>query len=93
MVGLCKAAKTWDEEKSAFSTYASRVILNEIKMEFRRRSKRPPTTSLNYEMENGEGGRDEVLNLIVGEADVDYFDFKIFYDRLSPMDKEILFAR
>lgn len=92
-IGLCKAAKTWDAEKSTFSTYASRVILNEIKMEFRRRRKFPPTTSLNYEIDNGEGGHEEVMNLIVGEADVDYFDFKAFYDRLSPMDREILDAR
>ena len=34
MVGLCKAANTWDANKGVFSTYACKCIRNEINKEF-----------------------------------------------------------
>lgn len=93
MLGLCKAAMTFDETKGLFSTYSFKVIKNEIGMEFRRRRKPPQTISLNYEIEGPDGNHSEMLNLIVGDNDVDYFDFKPFYDRLTATDKVILNAR
>ena len=35
-IGLCKAALTFNKDKGKFSTYAGMVILNSIKMEFRK---------------------------------------------------------
>lgn len=40
-VGLCKAAMHWDSTKSAFSSFASAVIRNEILMEKRTENKLP----------------------------------------------------
>ena len=39
MIGLWKASKSYDPEKSKFATYAVKCILNEIKMHFRRESR------------------------------------------------------
>lgn len=85
MVGLCKAADSWDETRSTFSTFASRVILNEIGMEFKRRKKRIKTLSLDYPM-----GEEEVTfgDMLVGESDVEYFDIDDFYNQLTPREKE-----
>lgn len=93
MLGLCKAATTFDEMKGKFSTYAFRVIKNEIGMEFRRRRNLPQTISLNYEIEGPDGDHSELINSIVGDNDVDYFDFKAFYVRLAATDKAIVDAR
>lgn len=40
MIGLWKAAKTWDESKSRFATYACRCITNEILMYLRCKTNR-----------------------------------------------------
>lgn len=93
MIGLCNAARTWDESKSTFSTYASKVILNEIRKEFNRRRRVTPTVSLNYELDNGEGNREEMMNFLVGESDVDYFDVDAFYEKLSPIDQTVFDMR
>lgn len=93
MLGLCKAASTFVETKGLFSTYAFRVVKNEIGMEFRRRRNLPQTISLNYEIEGPDGNHSEMVNSIVGDNDVDYFDFKAFYVRLSATDKAIVDAR
>ena len=93
MLGLCKAAMTFDETKGLFSTYSFRVIKNEIGMEFRRRRNLSQTISLNYEIEGPDGNHSELINSIVGDNDVDYFDFKAFYVRLAATDKAIVDAR
>ena len=85
MVGLCKAADSWDESKSTFSTFASKAILNEIGMEFKRRKKQIKALSLDYPM-----GEEEVTfgDLLVGESDVQYIDIDDFYDQLTPRERE-----
>ena len=96
MVGLCKAANTWDSNKSEFSTYASRCILNEINFEFRNRKKHSNNLSLDYEVE-GKGGEPVSFGeLLVGDEDVNYLDYDsidAFYDALTEMEKEIFALR
>jgi RNA polymerase sporulation-specific sigma factor len=96
MVGLCKAANTWRDDKSEFSTYASRCILNEINLEFRNRKKHSNNLSLDYEVD-GKGS--EVIafgELLTGDEDVNYIDYDsvdAFYDTLTDVEKEILRLR
>jgi RNA polymerase sporulation-specific sigma factor len=90
MVGLCKAADTWDETKSEFSTYASRCILNEIGMEFKRRNKHNGILSLDYEVTGKDGVKVSFGELLSGDDDVDYVGYEGFYNKLSPTDQEIV---
>ena len=88
MVGLCKAANKWDSSKASFSTYASRIILNEIREEFRRRKRAVNTVSLYSTL-----GSDEMectfVDVLPGDDDVDYFSLDEFLDTLSDeKDKE-----
>lgn len=88
MLGLCKAAEKWDETKSKFSTFASHAILNEIKMEFRRRSKQPETVSLS-KIIHSEESKLTLEDSIMGEADIGFVDMKGLKDSLTPREKEI----
>ncbi len=55
-IGLMKAVKTFDATRHArFSTYASKCIENEIRMQFRRGRKAPATISLQDSIETGKG--------------------------------------
>lgn len=93
MMGLCHAADNYDENKSKFSTYASRCILNEINMEFRSRKKHRSPLSLDYEVVSEDGERGKFGDYCVGEEDVNYLDFDGFYDSLSPSEKELFNLR
>lgn len=44
--GLCKAAKTYNSDKGAFSTYAVHLMQNEIRMEARREKRRTNDNNL-----------------------------------------------
>ena len=88
MLGLCKAAEKWDETKSKFSTFASHAILNEIKMEFRRRSKQLETVSLS-KIIHSEESKLILEDAIMGETDVGFIDMKGLNDSLTPREKEI----
>ena len=89
MVGLCKAANTWDESKSAFSTYAGKCIQNEIKREFRDRKKHHGVLSLDYEYSGGD--EDVTLkDMVVGQEDVEYVDLDAIYQQLNPLESEII---
>ena len=87
MLGLCRAADKWDESKSQFSTFASSCIINEIKVEFRRRAKHQGVVSLDYEVNGEDGERTPVGNLIVGDEDIDYVDFNPDRDLLTEREK------
>ena len=89
MIGLCLAAKSWDSGKGEFSTYAWKCIRNEINHEFRRRSKCPPTLSLEYEMDDGEGGTATLRDLIVGESDIEYLDNESILRQLNRNEKVV----
>ncbi len=55
-IGLMKAVKTFDATRHArFSTYASKCIENEIRMQFRRTRKAPATVSLQDSIDAGKG--------------------------------------
>lgn len=56
LIGLWKATETWEKEKSAFSTYASKVITNELLQEVRKRKrKKNDTISYDAYVESCEG--------------------------------------
>ena len=85
MVGLVKAAQTWDETKTKFTPYSSFCILNEIRQEFIRRSKYSTDTSL-------EKNVCEHLTLgevLVGDQDVSEFNVDALYSRLTAKEKAV----
>lgn len=89
MVGLIKAADTYDASKSKFSTYAVRVILNEIRMELRRRRSIVPEISLSQEIALGE---DKVTleDSLCGDEDIDYVDKAELTVGLTDDEKKML---
>lgn len=89
MVGLCRAANTWDEELSAFSTFASRCVLNDIRKELRARKKHNGTLSLDYEV-GGEEGTVQFGDLLEGEQDIDFVDIEPVMKKLRPIEREVL---
>lgn len=93
MVGLCQAAKRWDESKSTFSTFAVKCICNEINMEFRQRNKHKDVSSLDYEVDNDDGDKVPLIDLIVGEEDIGYVDLDSFSDQLNDNQKRIYALR
>lgn len=89
MVGLCIAAEKWDEEKGAFSTYASTNIRYAIWNEFRRyRNKHSGVLSLDYEYYDEDEPK-TFKDTIVGEDGVDIVDYQALYDKLTPTEKKI----
>ena len=90
MIGLCRAADTWKDDKSAFSTYASKCILNEIYDEFKRRCRHKEVWSLDYPIRNEDGETTASGDLVVGDDGVDFVDDKPFYDRLNKTEQMIV---
>lgn len=93
MMGLCMAANTWDESKSAFSTYASSCILNVIKNEFRSRKKHDGVLSLDYKYSNYDKDNTTLKDVIVGQDDIDYADVDFIYENLNPVECKIVDCR
>lgn len=89
MLGLCRAADTWNEELSKFSTYASRCILNHIRKELTSRKKHQGLLSLDYEV-NGEEGTIPFGDLLEGDSDIDFVDVEPIMDKLNPTEREVL---
>lgn len=92
MVGLCKAASTYDEGKSKFSTYASYCIMNQIKKYFASNAKHNHTLSLDYEIKIDDGSPCTMGDTLVGELDINLDDITSieFYQTLSDEDKEFI---
>lgn len=88
MIGLCKAANTWDESKSQFSTYAVTCIRNEVRRELGRRMRQPQTISLNYNYDNSDNDCD-LNDFLVGDDDIDFFDSETISSKLSPQEKRV----
>lgn len=86
MLGLVKAADTWDEVKAKFSTYAYRCIRNEINQEFIRRK----THSNNISLETKVGEEGTLADILIGEDDVDYIDKIEFHEQLTPEELAVL---
>lgn len=85
MLGLCKAAQSWDESKAKFSTYAGKCIRNEINQEFIRR--KPHSKNISLEIKIGEEGT--LADVLVGEDDVGYVDYDEFYSQLEPLEAKV----
>lgn len=85
MLGLVKAANTFDPNKGLFSTYAGRCIRNEINQEFIRRKPFSETISLDTKI--GEEGT--LQDILVGTEDVDYVDDE-FYDSLTEEERTVM---
>lgn len=92
MLGLCKAADTWDESKSKFTTYATYCILNHIKNYFRSESKHQGISSLDFTVKGDDGCEMPMYELIVGELDIDLegVTWNLFYESLSENEKEFV---
>lgn len=93
MLGLCRAANTWDESKSKFNTFAGRCIRNEINHELYRRNKHKGVLSLDYEYSDSSGDDITLQDMIVGQDDVDYVDIDSIYQQLSPIERDIVDLR
>ena len=90
MMGLCRAANSWEEEKGTFSTFAGTCILNEICREFKRRSRQPSSISLECRRFSSDDEKNTLGDTLIGDEDVDFVDYDTFYNLLTPMDKEIV---
>jgi RNA polymerase sporulation-specific sigma factor len=93
MLGLVKAADAWDESKSKFSTYASKCILNEIRLWFRSECKHIDVQSLDYEISTDDGEFATVADLIACDDGMDYdlfHSYLLFQRTLTDQEKEII---
>ena len=88
MVGLCKAAKSFDESKSKFSTYASRCILVEIAKEFCSRQDHSNLLSLDFPV-NVETGEINFGDFLIGSKNIEHpTNLLEFYDTLNNKEQK-----
>lgn len=93
MLGLIKAADTFNSSKGKFSTYASTCILNTIRHYFSRENKHTGCLSLEKTILTDEAGNDlTILDTIVGDEDVNTsrVDLKLLYDALKEPEKKVM---
>ena len=89
MIGLIKAADSWDTERSSFSNYAVWKIRAEIQMFVRKYYvNQVPAVSLDVEI-NNESDTSSLIDFQVGSPDVDYFDVRPVYKTLTPREKQV----
>lgn len=96
LLGLWKACLSYDQQKSMFSTYASRCIHNRLRMWLRERSKHPDTVSINSPVAGyGEEGPtlEDTIEDPVPAIDEDYINLKNFLASLSERDQKIVKLR
>ena len=93
MLGLCKAANAWDESKGIFSSFAVKGIHFEIYKEFERRNKHKVTYSLDYEYFDQDHEKITLADTVVGDLDVDWFDYEALYDALSEPERTVVDMR
>ena len=86
MLGLCRAAEGWNEERGSFANYAGKWIRGEIKQEFVRR--KPHAKNISLETTIGEDGT--LGDLIPGDDDVAYIDDDTFCRQLTTDERMIL---
>lgn len=89
MLGLCRAANTWDENISKFSTYAWKCIRTEVVDEFRKRAKHNGVLSLDYEKTDKNGDTTTFGSTLIGEEDVNYVDLSFNTDLLTDKQKQV----
>ena len=90
MVGLCKAANAWDEEKGSFATFAVKSIYHEICNEFRCRNRQKFTYSLDYTYSDSEDESVTLGDMLVGDSDIDWVDTDELYTPLTEQERAIV---
>lgn len=93
MLGLIKAADTWDETKRTFATYATNCIINQIRMYFRREMKHPTYKPLDDLICKDSSSKGLTLgDVLPGEDDVDLDSivFQMFLETLSEEELEFV---
>lgn len=94
MAGLCVASKNYNEKLGKFSTYAAKVILNAIRLEFRSRFKHSKVTSLSTVItEDGEGDVITVEDIIPGDEDIDFVDIDTYLSKLTEKERKVVELR
>lgn len=88
MLGLCKAATTYDASKTKFATYGAMCIRNEIRLWLRSRQKWVNDLSLSTTMTDEEGS-DSFEERIPAETEEVGNDFADFINKLPDRDKLI----
>lgn len=90
MLGLCKAANVWDEDKGIFSSFAVKSIYYEICNEFRCRNKHKFTYSLDYTYSDSEDESVTLGDMLVGDSDIDWVDTNELYNPLTEQERAIV---
>lgn len=92
MIGLIKAVDSYDTSISMFSTYATTVIVNEIRYHFRLNNKHIGVLSLNDKYDMGDCDYVEFGEVLVGDEDVNItsYCYEKFYEDLTEREKTIL---
>lgn len=86
-VGLIKAVDTFNEDaNSAFSTYASKCIVNEILMELRKQRKQVSEISMETII-LADADNEVTLSDILGGNEIDILDLDKFMKKLSPNEQ------
>lgn len=96
-LGLWKACLTYDKDISKFSTYACQCIRNAVSAEVRsalrqkRKNKNDILVSLNEPaFKSDDLERLMLSDIIPGDNDVIFIDFKGFWDSLTPIEKDVV---
>ena len=85
LLGLCKAAESYDPEKGLFSTYAGKCIRNEINQEFINR--KPYSKMVSLESKIGE--ELTLGDMLISDDDIFCMD-EMFYDTLTKEERDVL---
>ena len=96
LLGLWKACRTYDKDKSQFSTYAAQCILNQVRQVLRKRSYEPDIVSLSTPVGGYEEEGLTLENMLedpVPSIDEGYIDLKDFLRGLNERDKKLIQLR
>jgi RNA polymerase sporulation-specific sigma factor len=98
MVGLCEAANYWNDNKETmFTTYASKVILNEVKDEFKNRIKENEIQSCSLGTILYDDNDMTLEDVLADEQCLEYantsIEFNEFLDTLNERERQIIKLR
>ena len=98
MVGLCKAANYWNDNKETmFTPYASKVILNEVKEEFKHRIKEKEIQSCSLGTILYDNNDMTLEDVLADEECLEYantsIEFNEFLDTLNDRERQIVKLR
>lgn len=90
MLGLCKAASTFDENRGfTFSTYASKCIMNQLKIYLKSFNKNNHLLSIDNTVIGEDGEETTFHNFIVGDEDVEVDLVSDFYKGLDTVEQDL----